>query len=96
MASPSSGPPSSFTVELRRSGRSVDVRADQSILDAVREIVDVDFFCRKGECGTCVSHVLEGLPLHLDTVLSDRARQANRRIAICVSRSQTAVLALDL
>ena len=89
-------PPASFTVELRRSDRRVEVTAGQSILDALDGVVDVDFFCRRGVCGTCVQHVVEGLPLHRDTVLSERAKQANRRIAVCVSRSRTDVLVLDL
>lgn len=76
--------------------RRVRVASDQSILQALDGIVDVDFFCRRGECGTCVQHVVSGLPDHRDSVLSDRAKQANRRIAICVSRSQSPLLVLDL
>ncbi len=86
-----------FTVELRRSGQTLLVPADRTLLDVVRAAVpEVDFNCRRGECGACVSLVLAGEPLHRDTVLSARAKAAGRRIALCVSRSRSAVLVLDL
>jgi vanillate O-demethylase ferredoxin subunit len=86
-----------FMVELRRSGLTLPVPEDRTLLDVVREAVpEVDFNCLLGECGACVSPVLEGEPLHRDTVLSARAKAAGRRIALCVSRSRSAVLVLDL
>jgi ferredoxin len=86
-----------FTVELRRSGVTRPVPADRTLLSVVLEVrPDVDFNCRRGECGACVSVVLEGEPLHRDTVLSDRARAAGRRIALCVSRARSDTLVLDL
>jgi ferredoxin len=88
--------PDTFTVVLRRSGTTVEVGPDQTILQAVRAVVEVDFFCRRGECGTCVQSILAGKALHRDTVLSSQAREAGQRIAICVSRSMTDVLVLDL
>ena len=86
-----------FTVELRRTGVSVDVAPGQTILAAVLPLVEgVSFNCLRGDCGTCVQTVLEGEPLHRDTVLSPRAKQAGKRITICVSRSRTDRLVLDL
>lgn len=86
-----------FTVELRRTGVSVDVAPGQTILAAVQPLVEgVSFNCLRGDCGTCVQTVLEGEPLHRDTVLSARAKQAGKRITICVSRSRTDRLVLDL
>jgi ferredoxin len=61
----------------------------------VADTVEVDYFCRRGECATCVQTVVEGTPLHKDSVLSDRAR-ANGKIIICVSRSLSDRLVLDL
>jgi vanillate O-demethylase ferredoxin subunit len=86
-----------FTVELRKTGVSVEVAPGQTILAAVLLVVGhVDYYCLRGDCGTCVQTVLEGVPLHRDTVLSQRAREAGKRITICVSRSSTDTLVLDL
>jgi ferredoxin len=85
-----------FEVELRRSGVTLHVPPDRSLLEVVEEAVPVDFTCRRGECGSCVSTVLEGVPELRNTVLSARARAAGRRIALCVDRSVTPVLVLDL
>ena len=90
-----SGPPDTFTVTLARTDRSIVIGPDHTILDAVAEVVPVNFFCRKGECATCVARVLDGIPDHRDSVLSDVAR-ARGRMTICVSRSKTPVLVLDL
>jgi ferredoxin len=86
-----------FTVELRRSGVTRWVPADRTLLSVVLEVCpEVDFNCRRGECGACVSVVLDGEPLHRDTVLSERARATGRRIALCVSRARSDRLVLDL
>jgi ferredoxin-NADP reductase len=43
-----------FTVELRRSGVSLDVPADRSALDVIRDFrPSVAYSCRQGFCGTC-------------------------------------------
>jgi vanillate O-demethylase ferredoxin subunit len=89
-------PGGAFTVELRRSGHVLPVPADRTLLEVVEEVVAVDFTCRRGECGSCVSTVLAGVPEHRNTVLSARARLAGRRIALCVDRSATPLLVLDL
>ena len=86
----------SFDVVLRRSGVTLHVPPDRTLLEVVEEVVPVDFTCRAGTCGSCVSTVLEGVPDLRNTVLSARARAAGRRIALCVDRSVTPVLVLDL
>lgn len=86
-----------FEIELRRTGTVVRVPADRSALAAVREQVpSAEFDCLRGECGACVATVLDGVPDHRDTVLSDRAKEAGKRIILCVSRSATPRLVLDL
>jgi ferredoxin len=89
-----------FDVVLRRSGCTLHVPADRSLLEVVEEVPlvggAVDFTCRRGECGSCVSTVLDGVPEFRNSVLSARARAAGRRIALCVDRSATPVLVLDL
>ncbi|MBA4021531.1 MAG: ferredoxin [Gordonia sp.] len=89
--------PASFEIELRRTGTVRMVPADRSALDVVREEVPhAEFNCLQGECGACVATVLDGVPDHRDTVLSERARDAGKRIILCVSRSLTPRIAIDL
>ncbi|MET9934154.1 MULTISPECIES: PDR/VanB family oxidoreductase [unclassified Streptomyces] len=84
-----------FEVELRRSGRTVAVAADQSLLDAVRtELPDVPYSCRQGFCGTCRQRVLAGGIDHRDELLTDAERDDS--MLICVSRCAGRRLVLDL
>ncbi|MEV2216760.1 PDR/VanB family oxidoreductase [Streptomyces sp. NPDC050997] len=86
-----------FEVELARSGRTLSVPADVSVLDAVRLAgVEVLFSCTEGTCGTCETDVLEGTPDHRDSVLSDEEREAGETMLICVSRCRGKRLVLDL
>ncbi|MFF0816293.1 PDR/VanB family oxidoreductase [Rhodococcus sp. NPDC003318] len=86
-----------FEVELGRSGGVVEVAESESIIDALqRSGVDVDFSCREGTCGTCEVAVLAGRPDHRDSVLTDDEQAANDAMMICVSRSCTPRLVLDL
>jgi len=88
---------SEFTVKLAKSGHEIIVKPEQSILDAIESLgIEVPFSCRAGICGACECTVLRGEPEHLDMVLSDSEKQANQRMLICVSRSRSPVLELDL
>ena len=91
------GPAEGFDVVLDRSGKTVTVSADETVLDALlREGVEVDFSCREGTCGTCEQTVLDGVPDHRDSVLDDDEQAANDCMMVCVSRSCTPRLVLDL
>jgi phthalate 4,5-dioxygenase reductase component len=82
-------------VKLAKSGKKVQVPADRTILDALRhEGLVLPSSCESGTCGTCRTRYLSGEPDHRDLVLSDR--QKKNEIMICVSRSNTAELILDL
>lgn len=84
-------------LELRRSGRILQVPATQSLLDAVNEAgIDVASGCRTGTCGTCATKVLEGVPEHRDHALSDAERERAGLMCPCVSRAASDRLALDL
>jgi ferredoxin-NADP reductase len=86
-----------FEVHLRRSGTTVTVTPDVSVLDAVTAAgVDVLSSCRRGVCGTCETTVLDGLPDHRDSLLDDEERAAGDCMYVCVSRSRTERLVLDL
>lgn len=84
------------TVELARSGVTIEVAADQSILEAVQDISPVISSCTEGYCGTCETRVLQGAPEHRDTVLTDEERASNEIMMVCVSRALTPRLTLDL
>ncbi|MFD9035679.1 PDR/VanB family oxidoreductase [Streptomyces sp. NPDC059567] len=84
-----------FELELRRSGRTVTVAADQSVLAAVRsEMPGVAYSCEQGFCGTCQQRVLEGEIDHRDELLDDAERGDS--MLICVSRCAGERLVLDL
>lgn len=87
----------SFEVHLARSGKTVTVTPDLSVLDAVREAgAEVLSSCEQGACGTCLTDVLEGTPDHRDSVLADHERAASDCMLLCVSRSCGERLVLDL
>jgi ferredoxin-NADP reductase len=87
----------SFEVELRRSGMTLRVPPAKSILRAVEEAgIAVLSSCQEGTCGTCETAVLAGVPEHHDSLLTEDERAANDTMMICVSRSRTPKLVLDL
>ena len=86
-----------FEVELAASELTLTIPPDRSILDVVEEAgVGVLSSCAEGTCGTCETAVLGGLPDHRDSVLTEEERRAGDCMMICVSRSCTARLVLDL
>lgn len=86
-----------FELELARSGLVVTVTPDGSVLDAVQKAgVPVLSSCREGTCGTCETTVLAGQPDHRDSILDDSERDNADCMFICVSRSCTDRLVLDL
>jgi vanillate O-demethylase ferredoxin subunit len=94
---PSQSEDGEIEVILRRSGKSVTVRRDQSILDALIEAgEDPIYDCKVGDCGVCATKVLEGVPEHRDNVLSEAEKEGAREMCICVSRAATPRLVLDL
>src|SRR6185312_254702 len=85
-----------FDVRLARSGATVTVPPDRTVLDAVRGAgVEVLSSCRQGTCGTCGTDVLAGLPDHRDSILDDGEREANDSMFVCVSRARSDLLVLD-
>ncbi|MGN9762182.1 PDR/VanB family oxidoreductase [Streptomyces sp. SD31] len=84
-----------FEVELRRSGRTLTVPADSSVLAAVRaELPNTAYSCEQGFCGTCQQRVLEGEVDHRDELLTDAERADS--MLICVSRARSDRLVLDM
>ncbi|HVW43960.1 MAG TPA: PDR/VanB family oxidoreductase [Amycolatopsis sp.] len=91
------GERTTFDIELARSGRTLTVPADRSILEVAEDAgLPVLSSCREGTCGTCETGVLEGVPDHRDSLLTAEEQAANDTMMICVSRSCGRKLVLDL
>ncbi|HRD10842.1 MAG TPA: PDR/VanB family oxidoreductase [Mycobacterium sp.] len=85
-----------FEVVCQRSGITLGVEAGDSILELVEAAgVPITTSCYEGVCGSCKAKVLEGVPEHLDSVLKAPDKEAGDMI-LCVSRSRTPRLVLDL
>ncbi|MCA8023602.1 Rieske 2Fe-2S domain-containing protein [Burkholderia metallica] len=86
-----------FNVHLSRSGRTLEVAAGVSVLQALRDHgIDVPSSCEQGVCGTCRTRVIEGTPLHRDVFLTRQERALGDCMMVCVSRAATETLILDL
>jgi ferredoxin-NADP reductase len=84
-------------IELRRSGKQLEVAADQTILDAMIEAgVDSPYSCKAGNCKSCVVKVLDGEPEHRDSALSTAEREDYQLMCPCVSRARSDHLVLDV
>lgn len=91
-AAPEPGLP--FQVELARSGRQLQVAAEQSLLEAL-EVAGVELpnLCRGGVCGQCRTPYLRGDVEHRDLFLADAERVDH--LMPCVSRGCGSIL-LDI
>ena len=86
-----------FEVVAKRSGKTVQVAADQTIVEALATVgIKVRMSCEQGICGTCLCDVLEGEPEHRDQFLTDDEKEDNDQILLCCSRSRSPRLVLDI
>lgn len=86
-----------FEIELARSGRVIQVGADQSAAQAMLDAgIDLSLSCEQGVCGTCVTKVRSGTPHHCDMYLTEAERAKNDCFMPCCSRACTPRLVLDL
>jgi phthalate 4,5-dioxygenase reductase component len=84
-----------FEVRLAKSAKSYQVAAGVSILDTLRRNGHVlASSCESGTCGTCRTRFTGGEPDHRDLVLSEKEKKSE--IMICVSRSKSSTLTLDI
>ena len=94
---PSADALDSYEVELKRSGKTLQVDAGMVLLDVLLEAgCDVDHSCREGVCGSCELKVLEGDVDHRDGVLTKAERAANASMMVCVSGCKSRRLVLDI
>lgn len=85
-----------YSVELRKSGKTVQVAPGVVLLDALIDAgVNPDYSCREGVCGACETKVIAGDVEHHDLILTERERAANKSMMICVSRCRSGSLVLD-
>lgn len=86
-----------FEIELKDSGITLQVRADQTILSALKGAnIDVQSDCCEGLCGSCETRVLSGAVDHRDVVLTRGERDAQDRMMVCCSRAAGDKLVLEL
>lgn len=86
-----------FEIELARSGRVLTVPVDRTVVDVLDDAgVVVLTSCGEGTCGTCETGVVEGTPDHRDSVLTPAEQERNDCMMVCVSRSCSKRLVLDL
>ena len=85
-----------FVVRLASTGKKVPVAADVSMSDAMKKAgVPIETSCGKGVCGTCELRVVDGDPVHLDSVMSDEEKDKLGVMFPCVSRAQGAEITVD-
>jgi ferredoxin-NADP reductase len=86
-----------FHVVCQRSGVTVEVSGETSILEALEDAdIPIMSSCLEGICGTCTATVVDGVPDHRDSMLTEAERASGDKILTCVSRSCSEKLVLDL
>lgn len=84
-----------FQVTLAGTGQTIEVPADRSILEALRDAgIETVSSCESGTCGTCKCRLVDGEVDHRDHVLMDEEKPDH--IMICVSRAKSGNLTIDL
>lgn len=87
----------SYQVVCRQSGVTVEVSDGVPMLEALEDAgIPIMSSCGEGVCGTCRTTVLEGIPDHRDSLLTEAERAAADVILPCVSHSRSEKLILDL
>jgi vanillate monooxygenase ferredoxin subunit len=86
-----------FQVKLSSSGRLIDIPADRTVLETLRDAgIELGSSCEQGVCGACLIGVLEGTPDHRDSLLTQDERLKGDQFLPCCSRSKTPLLVLAL
>jgi ferredoxin-NADP reductase len=86
-----------FDIVLASSGETLHVARDETILDVlIRAGKDPLYDCKRGDCGLCLVGLLDGVPDHRDTVLSEDEKRQGNVIQVCVSRALSPSITLDI
>jgi len=87
----------SFEIALHSTGQVFTVPADKTAAQVLDENgIFISLACGQGLCGTCLTGVLEGEPLHHDQFQTDAERALNNQFTPCCSRALSGRLVLDL
>ena len=82
---------------LARSGKTLEVAADQTVLEAVLDAgVELPSSCHAGQCRACMVKVVAGTADHRDSALSVEERNQQQLMTPCVSRALSKALVLDI
>ena len=88
-------PAGGFEVLLAKKGMRIQVQPEQTIVRAIELAgLRVPTSCLSGLCGACKTDYLEGEVEHNDYILSDEEHKTC--LTLCVSRSRSPLLVLDL
>jgi ferredoxin-NADP reductase len=86
-----------FEVVLNNSGKTFLIPPSKTILAVLLDAGEDPLHdCQRGDCGICQVSVIEGTPDHRDYILSDTEKAAGKVMQICISRSKSPRLVLDL
>lgn len=86
-----------FEVHLAQRNLTLTVPSDQTILKVLQDAgIEVPFSCGEGVCGSCLTKVKEGQPDHWDMYLTPEEQEKGDCIMVCISRSKSARLVLDI
>lgn len=86
-----------FDVTLARSGRTIHVSGEQTMLEALEDAnLEPTSMCRGGVCGACETTLVEGQVEHRDHVLTPAEKAGMRSMMICVSRAACERIVIDL
>lgn len=86
-----------FSVFCKKSQIVVTVPEDESIFMALDFAgIELEGDCMEGTCGACVTEVLSGDIDHRDSILSPIEQSQNNKMMICVSRSLSSQIELEI
>lgn len=92
---PAANTEADFQIKIASTGAVLDVPKDKSIVEILWDNgFDVDTSCESGLCATCMTRYTDGEPDHQDSVLDDEEQA--QYLCVCVSRSNSPLLVLDL
>ena len=86
-----------FEIEIAGTGRVLEVPPEKSIADVLEAAgVKTGISCQEGICGSCEVKVVAGEPDHRDQVLTAAEKASGKTMMICVSRSKSPRLVIEL
>jgi ferredoxin-NADP reductase len=88
-----------FRVVISRIGRTIEVPANQTMLEALEAAgVDMMHDCRRGECGLCALDILDADARvdHRDVFFSEAEKARNAKLCTCVSRAVGGTVTVDI